>query len=310
MRILVVDDEPGISEVLSHFLAHEGNEVKIAASGEEALEAFRTEPFPLVISDVIMKGVSGLALLQEVKRLQPETEVILMTHYADIDMAIAALRHGAFDYLMKTYDNIDSISAVVDRAFDKIQRREKNRMLLESLHRHNRELERNRKSLEDAAVHDALTGLYNHRYFHEALAVELNRASHANQSFSLIVFDVDCRPAAGVPRITPDKTDLHVVVTEIAKKRLRKTDLIVRYQEEKFIALFPETAREGARCLAENIRKIACSRPVRDLVKRSAGEIVVCLGTAVYPEDGTDPASLMLHADKEYQREKALMGMP
>jgi diguanylate cyclase (GGDEF)-like protein len=309
MRILVVDDEPEIREVLSQFLSTDGNEVKLAASGEEALEAFRKEPFPLVISDVIMKKMSGIDLLQEVKRLEPDTEVILITHYADIDTAIAALRHGAFDYLMKTYDTIESISTVVERAFDKIRRREEERMLLEGLHRHNVELERNRNSLKDSAVRDELTGLYNHHYLHEALAVELNRAAHSKQSFSLIIFDVEYCPLDGAPKVNADKTHLHIVAAEIAKKRLRKTDLIVRYHEEKFIALFPETPRDGAHCVAENIRKLVASRPVRDFGMRSAGEIVVCLGTAVYPEDGTDSTTLILHADKEYHQEKILMGI-
>ncbi len=120
MRILFVDDESQGREVIARFVESQlGHQVIQCDSGDKALELFKDEPFPFVLSDLIMPGISGIELLRELKKL-PEantTDVVLITAYGDMDTAITALREGAYDYLNKPVD-LEELSAAIHRIVD------------------------------------------------------------------------------------------------------------------------------------------------------------------------------------------------
>lgn len=106
--ILIVDDDPIVSESLAEFLRAEGHSPATAASGEEALallaaaeNAEPPRPFALVVTDVAMPAMDGLELLRRISRDYPGTAVIVLTAYGTIESAVQALRHGAADYLTK-----------------------------------------------------------------------------------------------------------------------------------------------------------------------------------------------------------------
>ena len=107
-RILVVDDEPAQRELVAGFLRKQGCEVALAGDGKEALARFKAEPFDLVLTDQRMPGLSGLELLAAVRRVTPEVAVIVMTAYGTIETAVAAIKAGAADYLLKPL-NLDEL---------------------------------------------------------------------------------------------------------------------------------------------------------------------------------------------------------
>ncbi|MBI3073096.1 MAG: sigma-54-dependent Fis family transcriptional regulator [Deltaproteobacteria bacterium] len=114
-RILVVDDEPHMGRSLQLLLSEErGYEVEVAGSGDEAV-ARLSRGYDVVVSDITMPGMDGLALLRGVKDVSPETEVVLMTAYSTVKSAIDAIRAGAFEYLIKPFDN-DQFVVVVENA--------------------------------------------------------------------------------------------------------------------------------------------------------------------------------------------------
>ncbi len=118
MRILVVDDEEMKRISLEEDLKGRGYEVVSCPDGESALARLREGPFHVVVADLKMPGVSGLDLLKEVKGgLQPQAEVILITAYGSIPLAVEAMRHGAYDFLTKPFNN--------ERLFPIIERIEK-----------------------------------------------------------------------------------------------------------------------------------------------------------------------------------------
>ncbi len=121
VRILVVDDEESLLAVLSQVLKKDGFDVTTAKSAEEALEVYQQDPFPLIITDIVMSGMTGIDLLESVKKSHPETQVIVMTSYASLDTAIMALRSGAYDYLFKPFEDLTVISAAAARATDSIR---------------------------------------------------------------------------------------------------------------------------------------------------------------------------------------------
>jgi two-component system cell cycle response regulator len=100
-RILLVEDDSFFREVFTDLLKEDGYSVDVAVSGEEALEMIGKGGYHLVVTDLVMRDVSGLDILSEVKRLDPATAVIMVTGHANVETAIYALKNGATDYLMK-----------------------------------------------------------------------------------------------------------------------------------------------------------------------------------------------------------------
>jgi DNA-binding NtrC family response regulator len=114
-NILVVDDEPDMRDALTAALQREGLCISTAANGVEALEKVHGQSFDLIITDVRMPRMGGLALLQELKRTSPAIPVIMMTGYGRIEDAVEAMKAGAFDYLLKPF-SLEDLKAVVARA--------------------------------------------------------------------------------------------------------------------------------------------------------------------------------------------------
>src|SRR5262249_4735098 len=105
--ILLVDDSKPMLEMLDRSLVSEGYQVATAASGEEAVTRLAEEEFDVVVTDLVMPGLAGLARLDRRRRLGLQTAVILMTAHASLNTAIAALRAGASDYLEKPFAMAD-----------------------------------------------------------------------------------------------------------------------------------------------------------------------------------------------------------
>ena len=113
-RVLIVDDELGVRESLRAILGSD-HDVLTASSGDEALEIVRREPVDLVTLDLRMPGMNGIAVLEQIKRYDPEIEAIILTGYGSLDTAVAGLRHHAYDYLAKPFD-CDQVRRVVASA--------------------------------------------------------------------------------------------------------------------------------------------------------------------------------------------------
>jgi DNA-binding NtrC family response regulator len=116
-RILIVDDDRGQRSLLETFLQAQGYATQSASSGEAALQLLAQEPFAMMISDVRMPGMSGLETLRRVRQTHPALPVLLVTAFADIRSAVAAMRDGAVNYLAKPID-LEELIASVRRAID------------------------------------------------------------------------------------------------------------------------------------------------------------------------------------------------
>ena len=129
-KLLIVDDELGMRQFLTHLLQREGHEVRVATNGKEALELLREQPADLIISDVRMPDLSGIELLRAVREFLPSVEVIMMTAFANVDTAREAFLLGAYDFVQKPFDN-DLLKEVVARALNKISLLKEKEALLE-----------------------------------------------------------------------------------------------------------------------------------------------------------------------------------
>ncbi len=130
--ILVVDDEDIMREILETLLTREGYDVRLAASGAEGLELARSLPFDAAIVDVMMPGMDGIAVLDELKKLDDELPVLMITAFASVDTAITAMKRGAFDYITKPFKN-DEVLVVVRNAVERRQLVAENTALKQNL---------------------------------------------------------------------------------------------------------------------------------------------------------------------------------
>ena len=116
--ILIVEDDPNVGESLRLLLAKRGYSILLASNGKEALHLFRHEMVDLVVTDLVMPKMDGMALLEAIKRLKPETEVIVISAQGTIERAVQAIKMGAFDFIEKPI-NPKVIGLVVERALEK-----------------------------------------------------------------------------------------------------------------------------------------------------------------------------------------------
>src|SRR5690349_7295346 len=118
--VLVVDDEEIMREILEALLAREGYDVRLASSGAEGIDLARSVPFDAVIVDVMMPGMDGIAALDELKKLDEELPVLMITAFASVETAISAMKSGAFDYITKPFKN-DEVLVVMRNAIERGQ---------------------------------------------------------------------------------------------------------------------------------------------------------------------------------------------
>jgi two-component system response regulator PilR (NtrC family) len=130
--ILVIDDEEIMREILDALLTREGYHVRLAASAVEGIELAKSVPFDAVIVDVMMPGMDGIAALDELKKLDEELPVLMITAFASVETAISAMKRGAFDYITKPFKN-DEVLVVVRNAVERHQLKAENTALRQTL---------------------------------------------------------------------------------------------------------------------------------------------------------------------------------
>ena len=117
-KILVVDDEQSMRDVLSIMLKRAGYGVTTASDGEEAVGHIHKEIFDLVITDLRMPKMGGLEVLKTVKACSPETVVLVITAFASAESAVEAMKHGAYDYLTKPFQ-VDEVQLIIRNALER-----------------------------------------------------------------------------------------------------------------------------------------------------------------------------------------------
>jgi two-component system response regulator PilR (NtrC family) len=130
--VLVVDDEEIMREILETLLVRDGYEVRLASGGEEALNIARAMPVDAAIVDVMMPGMDGLTVLDEIKKIDDDVPVIMITAFASVETAIAAMKRGAFDYITKPFKN-DEVLVVLRNAVERRELVAENRALKQNL---------------------------------------------------------------------------------------------------------------------------------------------------------------------------------
>src|SRR6476619_123088 len=130
--ILVIDDEEIMREILEALLTREGYEARLSANAAEGLELVRSMPFDAAIVDMMMPGMDGIYALDEIKKIDDDLPVLMITAYASVENAIAAMKRGAFDYISRPFKN-DEVLGVLRNALAQRRLVAENRALKQNL---------------------------------------------------------------------------------------------------------------------------------------------------------------------------------
>jgi len=147
-RVLVVDDEASVIELFRDFLASHDYELSVAMNGEEAVRLLRDARPEIVLTDINLPGMSGLEVMREAKRVDPDVSVIVVTGHASASSAIDALRQGAYDYITKPFD-LDEVLQLVERGVANRRLKMMNHRLLAELREKNEILRHHEQALRE-----------------------------------------------------------------------------------------------------------------------------------------------------------------
>jgi signal transduction histidine kinase len=131
-KLLIIDDEEPIRRALGRTLKSDGYEVLTAEDGKTGIELFTQDPLPIILTDIKMPGIDGIEVLKRIKAIDNEVEVIVITGYGDMDMAIAALKYGASDFITKPISD-EVLTLALERAKKKIAIRQELKGYTENL---------------------------------------------------------------------------------------------------------------------------------------------------------------------------------
>jgi len=260
--VLIVDDDPAHVRHVREGLAPHGYAFKEAHDGTQALSAIRQARPDLILMDVEMPGLGGVEVCRIIKANSGEDgfgfiPVILMTARQAAGK-VEGLELGADDYLVKPFDMLELSARVKSMLRLKALQDalvEKNR----ELDRANKELARRREELLALSRTDALTGLFNRRYFEERLNEEFTRSRRYGSHLSLVMLDIDHFKRINDTFGHPFGDHVLKAVAQTACSRLREVDLMARYGGEELIALLPETSPVDALRVCERVREAIAS---------------------------------------------------
>jgi two-component system cell cycle response regulator len=229
-RILLVDDDPSILEVLEDLMAIFGYETETARNGFEAVEKLERDFFHIVLTDMVMEGMDGMALLKFIHSNYPNIKVMITTGYDRTFSYTDVIKAGASDFISKPF-NFDELEAKISRIV--------------------REIELMRQ-LELLSISDGLTGLYNRRYFDTKILEEVRRANRQNHDLFLAVLDVDYLKAINdkYGHLAGDKL-LKAVGTTIKQCIRENVDWPFRYGGDEFCVILTQVSQDQALMTAE-----------------------------------------------------------
>jgi response regulator RpfG family c-di-GMP phosphodiesterase len=227
-RILIIDDEPNVLSVLFSLLG-KSYDCKTATSAFEALELLKAESFDLVLSDIMMPGMSGLELVSEVHRIDPLLVVVLISGNLNIQSAIEAMRRGAYDYVTKPFDLRD-VEAAVERAL-------RHQYLLKSNYLYEQRLQElvhvrtNELTAANASLNQALEKLYmNYRATLRALATALEARDVETKGHSdrVVTFSLELGRMLGLSQSELIALEQGALLHDIGKIGVRDSILLKR----------------------------------------------------------------------------------
>jgi len=272
-RVLLVEGEDLLRLSIERYLTRRGFAVEAVRDGAEAMAVLTGAAHDIVIADLSISGVDGLAIAAEARRLRTETQVIIITGLDSKETILQALRQGVSDYLEKPFD-LELLYLTVEKALEKS-------LLL--------------RELIQLARTDGLTGLFNQRHFYTVLEAEIKRARRQSRALSLLLVDVDDFKQYNdrFGHLAGDAA-LSRVAACLKQACRRDTDTAFRYGGDEFVLVLPETDRATGSGIASRVRSLLVDEGIA---------LTVSIGIAELRE-GQDLKAFIREADQAMYRDK------
>ena len=290
MKILIVEDELIYRRMVKKSLLEAGYEIVEAEDGLAAWGLFQNEPYHLVVTDWMMPGLDGPQLVQKIRSSEQKnyTYIIMLTAMDDKDNIVLGLESGADEYLTKPFNSRELIARVASGM--RILKLEE-------------QLMQARQQMEDLALHDGLTGLFNRRAIEEYAEAEYNIASRKGRAMSVILLDIDHFKNVN-DRFGHKFGD--VVLRRVAqtlKEDLRNYDRVGRWGGEEFLLILPDTELKDAVTVAERLRSKTATAQI-SLENGDSFSVQISLGTACTVNQYSSLTKLIDAADQALYRAK------
>ncbi len=241
-KILIIDDNQVIRKLASNLLSKRNYRVELAQTGKQGIEMARDLAPQVILLDVMMPEMDGYEVCKRLKAddLTKDIPIIMVTSKTDSIDKIKGLEIGAADYVTKPFDHGELQARVATQV--------KMKNLLD-------ELEEKNTILEELIKKDGLTNLYNHRYFHERISEEYNRAMRYSYPLSCILMDIDHFKKVNDTYGHQAGDVILKTLAKIITKNIRQVDIAARYGGEEFALILPHTYIEKSVVMAERIRE-------------------------------------------------------
>ena len=292
-HILIVDDNKEIRIFLEEFLLAKGFNCSSTDSSEEALEIIENDSIEVVVSDIILPGMSGLELASKIKRKHSNIDIIIMTGHGREFSYEEAVRKGACDMVVKPF-RAEELQLRIERALSEQRMRAERMVILEELKR--------------LAITDDLTKLFNTRHFYQRLKDEINRSRRYQTPLSLLLLDIDFFKDYNDNYGHLEGNKALQQIGKTIQACLRSMDTAYRYGGEEFTVLLPQTIHTEAATVAKRIKKSVARlkfHPKEDETAR----ITISIGVTEYrhgdaPEEFVKRADQAMYMSKENGRNK------
>jgi diguanylate cyclase (GGDEF)-like protein len=262
-----------------------------------------------------MPGMKGVELLEEVNRRSPGTTKILLTGQAGLDAVVSAINKAGLNrYIPKPWDEPD-LRLTVEGLLRTYRLHRENSELVEHLRSKNeqlqelnqdldikvkertRELEEANERLSKLAITDGLTGLYNHRFLHEQLRLEVERALRTGVPLAMLMIDVDHFKLYNDRHGHPSGDEVLRGVARLLTEERRANDVVARYGGEEFAILLAGIDKPAAAALAERLRERIAFYSFAHGAEQPGGRLTVSVGVAACPTDARTAEGLLQAAD-------------
>lgn len=280
LHVLIVDDDKSIRESMNEYLQLSGLPSCTAESAEEGLDILRKKNIQVVITDIMLPGMDGLELTDQIKN-EFDIDVIVMTGYSGDYSYEEAINKGASDFVFKPVKFEELLLRLKRVLRERHLSQERVHML---------------EKLKKLSITDALTKLYNSRRFYSQLKHEIDRSNRYGHPLSLLLLDIDCFKTYNdnYGHLEGDKVLVKIGMT--VKSCLRKMDSAYRYGGEEFTVILPETIGEEAETVGHRIRTAVQAEPFKP-VGGNPITVTISIGVTQYIQNEDIP-DFIQRADK------------
>jgi diguanylate cyclase (GGDEF)-like protein len=256
LHVLIVEDNPADVDLMREALPETGPiqfQSESVPRLSDGIARIAAGGIDLVMTDLGLPDSQGLATFRKLRQAAPDLAIIVLTGNDDQEMAVAAVREGAQDFLVKGQISENLLMRAVRYAMERKHTEKELHHAKESLEEVNRKLEQTLGQTQLLASTDSLTNLYNYRHFFQIATREFRSSLRYQRQLTILMLDVDYFKQINDTFGHPDGDKVLMMVAQTIAAKLRDIDLLARYGGDEFIIMLPQTGAEHALPVAERI---------------------------------------------------------